>query len=88
LPHRVYDVVTEPRSKAQAAEIVRKLLPRAEIELDLDGAFGESWPVEKPPRRAWKEMRLMHDFGYRHHYSFEAAITDYITMAQADKFSW
>ena len=88
LPHRVYDVVTEPRSKAQAAEIVRKLLPAAQIELDMNGAFGKSWPVEKPPRRAWKKMRLTGDFGYRHHYSFEAAIADYIKMAQADKFSW
>src|SRR4249920_3631358 len=88
LPHRVYDVVTEPRSKAQAAEIVRKLIPGAQIELDMNGAFGEKWPVEKPPKRAWEKMRLTQDFNYQHKYSFEAAIADYIQMARANKFSW
>ncbi len=88
LKHRVFDVVSEPRSKAEAAEVVRKLIPSAKIELDMDGAFGEKWPVERPPQRAWQNMRLTRELGYKHNYSFEAAITDYITMAQANQFWW
>ncbi len=88
VPHRVYDVVTEPRSKAQAVEIVRKLLPEANIEIDMKGAFGEERPPERETRRAWENMRLTRDFGYRNKYTFDAAITDYIRMAQANQFSW
>ena len=88
LNFRVFDVVSEPRSKAQAAEVVRKLLPDAKIELDMGGAFGEKWPVERPPQRAWENMRLTREFGFKPKYSFEAAITDYINMAQANKFWW
>jgi nucleoside-diphosphate-sugar epimerase len=88
LPHRLYDVVTEPRSKAQAAAIVQKLLPDAKIEIDLHGAFGQERPPERMTERAWQNSLLTRDFGFREAYSYEAAITDYIRMAQAGRFSW
>jgi UDP-glucose 4-epimerase len=88
LTHRLYDVVTEPRSKAQAAEIVKKLLPDANIQIDMNGAFGEQRPPERMTERSWEVMRLSKDFGYQHKYSFEEAITDYIRMAQANHFQW
>ena len=70
LPRRVYDVVTEPRSKAEAAEIVKRLLPNAQIELDMNGAFGEKRPPERMTQRAWETMRLTQDFGYQHNLFF------------------
>ncbi len=88
LPHRIYDVVSEPRSKAQAAEIVRKLIPDAKIELDMNGAFGAERPPERQTCCAWENMRLTQDFGYKHEYSYEEAITDYIRMAKANQFKW
>jgi nucleoside-diphosphate-sugar epimerase len=88
LPHRLYDVVTEPVSKAEAAAIVKKLIPDAEIELDMNGAFGEERPPEQMTQRAWETPRLTQDFGYRAKYSFEQAVTDYINMARADQFKW
>ena len=88
LPHRVYDVVTEPRGKAEAAAVVRRLLPNAKIDIDMHGAFGEERPPERMTERAWQDPLLTRDFGFREQYSFEAAITDYIRMAQADRFQW
>jgi nucleoside-diphosphate-sugar epimerase len=88
LSHRVYDVVTEPVSKAEAAAIVKKLIPDAEIELDMNGAFGEERPPEQMTQRAWEKPRLTQDFDYRQKYSFEGAVTDYIQMAQANQFKW
>ena len=88
LPHRVYDVVTEPRSKAEAATIVKKLIPDAQIEVDMNGAFGEERSPEQMTQRAWENPRLTQDFGYQEKYSFESAITDYIQMAQANQFKW
>jgi UDP-glucose 4-epimerase len=88
LPHRVYDVVTDPRSKAQAAAIVKELLPAAQIEIDMHGAFGEERPPERMTQRAWQNPRLTQDFGYKDKYSFKEAIADYFRMAQANKFTW
>lgn len=88
LQHRVFDVVAGPHTKAEAAEIVRRLIPEAKIELDMDGAFGEERPVERPTERAWQNMRLTREFGYQQKYSFVEAIEDYITMVRANKFKW
>jgi len=88
LNYRVFDVVSEPRSKAQAANIVKKLIPEAKIDLDMEGAFGEEWPVERPSLRAWEDLRLTREFGFKHRYSYEEAITDYINMAKANRFKW
>jgi len=88
LKHRVFDVVSEPHSKAQAAEIVKKLIPEAKIELDMEGAFGADHPGEHPTLRAWENKRITQELGYQPRYSFEEGIADYITMARSNKFKW
>lgn len=88
LEHCVFDIVSEPHSKAEAAAVVEKLVPDAKIELDMDGAFGLERSYEHPTQRAWRDKRITQELGYQPKYSFEDAIADYITMARSNTFKW
>jgi nucleoside-diphosphate-sugar epimerase len=88
LKHRVFDVVNEPHTKAEAAEIVRKLIPDAQVELDMEGAFGAPYAPDHPTPRAWQNKRITAQLGYRPKYSFEEGISDYVSMVKADQFKW
>jgi nucleoside-diphosphate-sugar epimerase len=88
LNHRVFDVVNEPHTKAEAAEIVKKLVPDAKIDVDMDGAFGAPHAPDRPTPRAWEDKRITAELGYRPRYSFEEGIRDYISMVKANQFRW
>jgi nucleoside-diphosphate-sugar epimerase len=85
LKHRVYDVVSEPRSKAQAARIVQDLIPEAIIEL-VEEPLAEKARVSF--QRPWQNKRIETELGYRSAFTFEESIRDYITMARSGTFQW
>lgn len=86
--HRVFNIVGEPICKAEAAAVVKRILPGAQIEVDLEGAFGDDRPSDRATIPAWEENLMIRELGYRMRYSLEEAVTDYIKMAKAGKFSW
>jgi nucleoside-diphosphate-sugar epimerase len=88
LKHRVFDVVSEPRSKLQAIEIVKRLIPNTVVEVDLEGAFGSRRKKEDRTARAWENKRITQELGFKPAYSFEEGIKDYIEMFRADKYRW
>ena len=85
LEHRVYDVVSEPRSKAEAANIVRELMPEAKIDFVSGQSAGiESLPVQRPGQKT----RIQSKLGYAPAFTFQESIRDYLSMARAEKFRW
>ncbi len=88
LKHRIFDVVSEPRSKVNAIDIVKKLIPNTVVEVDLDGAFGIKRKKEDRTARAWEDKRITREIGFKPGYSFEDGIKDYIEMFKADKYWW
>jgi nucleoside-diphosphate-sugar epimerase len=88
LNRRVFDVVSEPYSKADAAEVVKKLVPDAKIEMDMTGAFGSDSPPERPTLISWQNKTIEKELGYKPRYSLEAGITDYIAMLKTGTFKW
>jgi len=86
--HRVFNIVGEPICKADAAKIVKRILPDAQIEVDLDGDFGDDRPSDHATIPAWEENLMVRELGYRIRYSIEDAVADYIKMAQEGRFSW
>lgn len=85
---RVFDVVCEPHSSREAAEIVKQLIPEAKIEI----VTGEELPVDlpglRPSKRMWQETRISRELGYRPQYTFREAIEDYFAMARSGQFRW
>ena len=88
LKHRVFDVVNEPHTKAEAAEIVKRLIPDARIDVDMEGAFGAAHAPDHPTPRAWQNKWITEELGYRPKYSFEDGISDYVSMVKANQFRW
>jgi len=88
LKHRVFDVVNEPHTKADAAEIVKKLIPDAKIDIDMDGAFGARHAPDHPTPRAWQDKRITTELGYHPRYSLEEGISEYISMVKGNQFHW
>jgi nucleoside-diphosphate-sugar epimerase len=84
LKHRVYDVLSEPRSKAEAANIVRELIPDAKIDLSGQSAGGQSLPVQRPGQKT----RIQSELGYEPAFTFQESIRDYLSMARSGKFAW
>jgi len=85
LKHRVYDIVSEPRSKAEAANIVRKLIPEAKIDF-VGGHLAEGQSV--PIRIRWQNTRIESELGYKPLFTFDESIRDYLSMARSGKFAW
>jgi UDP-glucose 4-epimerase len=85
LKHSIYDVLSEPRSKAEAASIVRALIPEAKIDLVGGQSAGEhSLPVQ----RSGQKTRIQSELGYEPSFTFKESIEDYLSMARAEKFRW
>jgi nucleoside-diphosphate-sugar epimerase len=85
LKYRVYDIASEPRSKAEAAKIIRKLIPEAKIEFQGEQLpEGQALNVQRP----WQGTRLETEFGYKPAFTFEESIRDYISMARSGMFRW
>ena len=85
LKHRVYDVLSEPRSKAEAANIVRELMPEAKVDL-VGGEFTGKQLL--PVQRSGQKTRIQSELGYEPAFTFQESIQDYLSMARSGKFTW
>jgi len=85
---RIFDVADEPHSSREAAEIVKQIIPAAEIEI-VTGEDDDTLTAGlKPPIRVWRDTRISRELGYEPRYSFRDAIEDYLEMAGSGQFRW